>query len=147
MQNADEVSSQKFIYLGEGRVYVNKQSLGIENEFQDSGDTCTISRLEALKIKWFWRGKKLVYRVQSITVGCFTEVFCTRWPRLMEDFFKIMPLMADLVMSIFQKIHLNEPIQRMNREKIKYILYIVGKVISLAVNSCLYFHPGLLIST
>lgn len=50
MQNADEVSSQKFIYLGEGRVYVNKQSLGIENEFQDSGDTCTISRLEALKI-------------------------------------------------------------------------------------------------
>lgn len=57
MQNADEVSSQKFIYLGEGRVYVNKQSLGIENEFQDSGDTCTISRLEALKIKWFWRGK------------------------------------------------------------------------------------------
>lgn len=51
MQNADEVSSQKFIYLREGRVYVNKQSLGIENEFQDSGDTCTISRLEALEIK------------------------------------------------------------------------------------------------
>lgn len=66
---------------------------------------------------------------------------------LMENFFKIMPLMADLALSIFQKIHLNEPIQRMNREKIKYILYIVGKVISLAVNSCLYFHPGLLIST
>lgn len=67
---------------------------------------------------------------------------------LMEDFFfKIMPLMADLALSIFQKIHLNEPIQRMNREKIKYILYIVGKVISLAVNSCLYFHPGLLVST
>lgn len=62
-------------------------------------------------------------------------------------FFKIMPLMADLALSIFQKIHLNEPIQRMNREKIKYILYIVGKVISLAVNSCLYFHPGLLVST
>lgn len=58
---------------------------------------------------------------------------------LMEDFFKIMPLIADLALSIFQKIHLNEPIQRMNREKIKYILYIVGKVISLAVNSCLYF--------
>lgn len=57
---------------------------------------------------------------------------------LMEDF---------LALSIFQKIHLNEPIQRMNREKIKYILYIVGKVISFAVNSCLYFHPGLLIST
>lgn len=55
---------------------------------------------------------------------------------LMEDFFKIMPLMAGLALSIFQKIHLNEPIQRMNREKIKYILYIVGKVISLAVNSC-----------
>lgn len=66
---------------------------------------------------------------------------------LMEDFFKIMPLMADLALSIFQKIHLNEPIQRMNREKIKYILYIVGKVISLAVNSRLYFHPGLLVST
>lgn len=66
---------------------------------------------------------------------------------LMEDFFKIMPLMADLALSIFQKIHLNEPIQRMNWEKIKYILYIVGKVISLAVNSCLYFHPGLLVST
>lgn len=66
---------------------------------------------------------------------------------LMEDFFKIMPLMADLALSIFQKIHLNEPIQRMNREKIKYILYIVGKVISLAVNSCLHFHPGLLVST
>lgn len=31
-------------------MYVNKQSLGIENEFQDSDDTCTISRLEALKI-------------------------------------------------------------------------------------------------
>lgn len=62
---------------------------------------------------------------------------------LMED----LPLMADLALSIFQKIHLNEPIQRTNREKIKYILYIVEKVISLAVNSCLYFHPGLLIST
>lgn len=36
---------------------------------------------------------------------------------LMEDFFKIMPLMADLALSIFQKIHLNEPIQRMNRGK------------------------------
>lgn len=33
----------------------------------------------------------------------------------------------------------------MNWEKIKYILYIVGKVISLVVNLCLYFYLGLLI--
>lgn len=148
MQNADEVSSQKFIYLREGRVYVNKQSLGIENEFQDSGDTCTISRLEALKIKCFWRGKK--FGVQSAVYHSrlfYRSILYSMTYGLMEDFFKIMPLMADLALSIFQKIHLNEPIQRMNREKIKYILYIVGKVISLAVNSCLYFHPGLLIST
>lgn len=148
MQNADEVSSQKFIYLGEGRVYVNKQSLGIENEFQDSGDTCTISRLEALKIKCFWRGKKV--GVQSAFYHSrlfYRSILYSMTYGLMEDFFKKMPLMADLALSIFQKIHLNEPIQRMNREKIKYILYIVGKVISLAVNSCLYFHPGLLVST
>lgn len=148
MQNADEVSSQKFIYLREGRVYVNKQSLGIENEFQDSGDTCTISRLEALKIKCFWRGKK--FGVQSAVYHSrlfYRSILYSVTYGLMEDFFKIMPLMADLALSIFQKIHLNEPIQRMNREKIKYILYIVGKVISLAVNSCLYFHPGLLVST
>lgn len=129
-------------------MYVNKQSLGIENEFQDSGDTCTISRLEALKIKCFWRGKK--FGVQSAVYHSrlfFRSILYSMTYGLMEDFFKIKPLMADLALSIFQKIHLNEPIQRMNREKIKYILYIVGKVISLAVNSCLYFHPGLLVST
>lgn len=91
-------------------MYANKQSLGIENEIQDSGDTCMISRLEAFKLM-IWERKKvgvrsavyhswLLYRsiLYLVTYG------------LMEDFFKIMLLMADHALSIFQKIHLNEPI-------------------------------------